>query len=67
MDKIKALLLKFVKPLVLAHIQDLGMLAPMLSKVIVDKTHASPDAANALAADLVSVVENELAVLINKL
>lgn len=67
MNKIKSLLLTFVKPLVLAHIADLGMLAPMLSKVIVDKTHAPQDQADALAKDLVMVVENELVVLINKI
>ncbi len=67
MNKIKSLLLTFVKPLVLAHINDLGMLAPMLAKVIVDKTHAPQDQADALALDLVKVVEGELVVLINKL
>ncbi len=67
MSKVKALLLQFVKPLVLAHVQDLGMLAPMLAKVIVDKTHAPQDQADALAKDLVMVVEGELVVLINKI
>lgn len=67
MDKLKAMLLNFVKPLVLAHVQDLGLLAPILSKVIVDKTHAPQDQADALAADLVKVVEGELVVLINKI
>jgi hypothetical protein len=66
MDKLKALLLKFVKPLVLAHIADLSMLAPMLAKVLVDKSHMSQDQANALAMDLVGVIETELTVLINK-
>lgn len=67
MNKVKALLLQFVKPLVLAHVGDLGMLAPLLAKVIVDKTHAPQDQADALAKDLVSVVEGELVVLINKI
>ena len=67
MDKIKGLLMQFMKPLVLAHIADLGMLTPMLAKVLVDKTHMSQDQAMALASDLVGVVETELAVLINKI
>lgn len=67
MNKLKSMLLTFVKPLVLAHVNDLGMLAPLLAKVIVDKTHAPQDQADALAKDLVQVVENELVVLINKL
>ncbi len=67
MDKIKSLLLQFVKPLVLAHIADLAMLSPMLSKVLVDKSHMSQDQADMLAKDLVMVVETELTVLINKL
>lgn len=66
-QKIKEMLLKFVKPLVLAHVQDLGMLAPMLSKVLVDKTHMSQAQADALAVDLVGVVESELTVLLNKI
>lgn len=67
MNKVKAMLLGFVKPLVLAHVADLGMLAPLLAKVIVDKTHVPQDQAEALAKDLVMVVEGELVVLINKL
>ncbi len=67
MNKLKSLLLTFVKPLVLAHINDLGMLAPLLAKVIVDKTHAPQDQADALALDLVKVVEGELTALINKI
>lgn len=67
MNKIKSLLLTFVKPLVLAHVADLALLVPMLSKVIVDKTHAPKDQADALASDLVAVVEGELVVLINKI
>ncbi len=67
MNKLKSLLLSFVKPLVLAHLADLEKLAPALAKVIVDKTHAPQDQADALALDLVKVVEGELVVLINKL
>jgi hypothetical protein len=67
MNKMKSLLLSFVKPLVLAHLSDLGILAPMLSKVIVDKTHAPQEQADSLAKALVAVVENELALLVNKL
>lgn len=67
MNKLKGLLLQFVKPLVLAHVKDMDMLVPLLSKVIVDKTHAAPDQAEALAKDLVSVVEGELVVLISKI
>ncbi len=67
MDKLKGMLLNFVKPLVLAHISDLGMLSPLLAKVVVDKLHIPQDQANALAADLVAVVEGELVVLINKI
>lgn len=67
MDKIKAMVLKFVKPLVLAHIADLSMLSPMLAKVLVDKTHMSQDQANVLAMNLVGVIETELTVLVNKI
>ncbi len=67
MDKLKAMLLNFVKPLVLAHVNDLGLLAPLLSKVIVDKAHLPQDQADALSKDLVAVVESELVVLINKI
>lgn len=67
MNKVKALLLGFVKPLVLAHVKDLGLLAPMLAKVLVDKSHMSQDQATALSLDLVAVVEGELVVLINKI
>ena len=67
MNKIKALLLQFVKPLVLAHIKDLDMLNGPLAKVIVDKTHAPQDQADALAKDLVDVIQTELEVLINKI
>lgn len=67
MNKIKSMLLGFVKPLVLAHIADLGMLVPMLSKVLQDKSHMTPEQANALALDLVSVVETELTLLVNKI
>ena len=67
MDKIKGLLLKFVKPLVLAHIADLGMLSPMVAKTLMDKSHMSQEQADALAKDLVGVIETELTILVNKL
>ncbi len=67
MDKLKSMLLGFVKPLVLAHIADLSMLSPLLAKVLMDKTHMSQDQSNALAMELVGVIETELTVLINKL
>lgn len=67
MDKIKSLLLGFIKPLVLAHIQDLSMLAPLLSKVLQDKAKLSQTAADPLAMDLVVVIEQEIQMLINKI
>ncbi len=67
MNKIKAMLLGFVKPLVLAHIQDLSMLAPLLAGVLVNKAKLDPTQSNALALDLVAVIETELAALINKI
>lgn len=67
MDKIKGFLLSFLKPLVLAHLADLGMLAPMLSKVLVEKGNLPQTQADALSTDLVTVVETELAMLINKI
>lgn len=67
MDKLKAMLLGFVKPLILAHVKDLSMLAPALVGVIVGKTNLSQDQANALAAALIDVVETELQVLVNKI
>ncbi len=67
MNKIKAMLLSFVKPLVLAHIQDLAMLSPMLSKVMVEKSHMTQEQADALSKDLIAVIETELTVLINKI
>ncbi len=67
MSKLKAMLLQFVKPLVLAHISDLALLSPMLSKVLVEKSHMSQEQADLLAKDLVAVVEGELVVLINKI
>lgn len=67
MDKIKALLVKFVKPLVLKHLEKLDMLEPALSKVIVEKTHVPQEQADALSKELVNVLQVELAVLINKL
>ncbi len=67
MNKIKALLLQFVKPLVLAHVKDLDMLAPLLSAKMVEKGHMTKEQADALSLDLAKVVEAELLVLINKL
>lgn len=67
MNKLKSLLLTFVKPLVLAHVTDLVLLAPLLAKVLVEKSHMSDDQAKALSLELVQVVETELVVLINKI
>lgn len=67
MDKLKALLLNFVKPLVVAHIKDLSMLTPLLSKVLQDKAKLSQTAADPLAMDLVIVIEEEIQTLINKI
>lgn len=67
MNKIKAMLLSFVKPLILSHIADLSMLSPILAKVLMDKTHMSQDQANTLSMDLIGVIESEISVLINKL
>lgn len=67
LTKLKSLFLKFVKPLLLDHLKDLHLLDPKLSQLIQDKTHASKVEADALAGDLVTLVEKELAVLINKI
>lgn len=67
MNKIKQLLVGFVKPLILAHVQDLDKLTPLLAKVLVEKSHMSQDQADSLAVDLIGVVETEIAVLINKI
>ncbi len=67
MQKLKELLLTFVKPLVLAHLKDLTLLAPVLSKTLQEKSHMSPLQADALASDLIVVLEHELEVLINKI
>lgn len=67
MNKIKALLLGFVKPLILAHVNDLSMLVPMLSKELQDKAKLTPASADPLAVDLVNMLEAELVKLINKL
>ena len=67
MTKLKSLLLNFVKPLVMAHIKDLSMLAPILSKVLQDKAKMSKTAADPLAMDLVVAVEEQLVNLINKI
>lgn len=67
MNKLKLWLLAFVKPLVLAHVQDLGMLAPQLSRVLQNKAFLPQAQSDALAVDLIAVVETELVILINKL
>lgn len=67
MDKLKSMLLGFVKPLVLAHLSDLSMLTPLLASVLVDKAKLDPTQSTALAGDLIAVIETELANLINKL
>lgn len=67
MNKIKSMLLGFVKPLILAHVSDLSMLSPVLAAVLVNKAKMDPTQSNALAADLVAVVETELTNLINKI
>lgn len=67
MGKIKALILGFVKPLILAHVADLSQLAPMLSATVVAKTNLTKDQADALSKDLIDVVESEIIVLVNKM
>lgn len=67
MDKIKGMLLGLVKPLILAHVQDLSMLTPLLAGVLVNKAKLDPTQANALAGDLVAVIETEMTALINKI
>ena len=67
LNKIKGMLITFVKPLLLAHLTDLTMLAPALSKVMMDKSHMDKMQADALAMDLIVVIEKELEVLINKI
>ena len=67
MNKIKALLVSFVKPLILAHVADLSMLAPLLSGVLVNKAKLDKSMADPLAMDLVQVIEAELTKLINAL
>jgi hypothetical protein len=67
MNKLKAMLLGFVKPLILAHISDLSMLAPLLSGVLVDKAKLDKTMADPLAMDMVQVIEAELTKLINAL
>jgi hypothetical protein len=67
MNKLKGLLLTFVKPLVLSHVSDLDMLAPLLSKKMLEKGHMTQEQADALSKDLVDVVQAELVVLINKI
>lgn len=67
MNKVKAMLLQFVKPLLLQHLSKLDMLEAPLSKKIVEKSHVSQEEADALSKALVDVVQTELAVLINKI
>lgn len=67
MNKLKELLLQFVKPLVLAHLADLDHLEPVLSAKIVEKSHLEKPQADALAKDLVDLLQIELAVLVNKI
>lgn len=67
MNKLKSLLLTFVKPLVLAHVKDMDMLEPLLSAKLVEKSHMTKEQADALSKDLVDVVQVELVVLINKI
>lgn len=67
MNKLKAMLLGFVKPLVLAHVKDLSMLVPMLSKELQDKAKLTPASADPLAVDLVNMLQAEIVKLINKI
>lgn len=67
MNKLKGLLLTFVKPLILAHLSKLDVLEPILSKKMLEKGHMSQEQADALSKDLVDVLQVELAVLINKI
>lgn len=67
MNKLKSLLLAFVKPLVLAHVGDLSLLAPLLSKKMLEKGHMTQEQADALSKDLVDVIQAELVVLIGKI
>ncbi len=61
------MLITFVKPLLLAHLKDLTLLSPALSKVMQDKSHMDALQADALSMDLIVVIEKELEVLINKI
>ena len=67
MNKLKSMLIGFVKPLILAHINDLSFLTPLLSGVLVDKAKMDVSLATPLAADMVNVIEAELTKLINAL
>lgn len=67
MNKLKSIVLSFVKPLVLAHVNDMDQLEPMLADIIVKKTNLTPDQATALAVNLVDVVKHEVVILVNKL
>lgn len=66
-DKLKAMLLQFVKPLVLKHLEKLDMLEAPLSAKIVEKTHVEKPQADALSKELINVLQIELAVLVNKI
>lgn len=66
-DKIKGLLLQFVKPLILKNLEKLDMLEPVISAKIVEKSHVEKPTADALAKDLVDVLQVELKVLIEKI
>lgn len=67
MDFLKKMLLPMVKSVVLSQVGDLAILAPMLSKVLVDKGNIPQAQADALAQDLVAVVETEITTLVNKI
>lgn len=67
MNKLKSMLLSFVKPLVLAHISKLDSLSPLLAKKMVEKSHMTQEQADSLAKDLLEVIETEVVVLVNKI
>ena len=67
MNKLKSLVLGFVKPLVLAHVADLAILAPKLSEILVVKTNLTKEQSDALAVDLVTILQHEVTILVNKL
>ena len=67
MNKLKSMLLGFVKPLVLAHVTDLVILAPKLSEMLVVKTNLTKEQSDALAMDVITILQHEVTLLINKL